>query len=185
MRSRTVGLPREITQNSCGMPAEQLRNQLHGRCGGRVHDRPHQMTVGAVEGELDACDRDKSSLAGRTGRRAIQDDLARLGHIARREVAHDYNSTPMQGLWPAHYDLDVLCRPTALWSATDAGSPASHDTGSSWRTDRLRATAHFAAERDSMPESRPNAWAAQLSGTASKTTSATTRAKPAVHPKIR
>jgi hypothetical protein len=91
------------------MPAKQLCDQLHGGWGASVHDRPDQMAIGPVEGQLHACDRNEPGLAGRTGWRTIQDHLTGLRHVARREVAHDYNSTPMKGFLPAHYDLNVLC----------------------------------------------------------------------------
>ena len=113
------------------MPAKQLCDQFHGGCLGSVHDRPDQMAIDPVEGQLYACDRNEPRLACRTGWRTIQDHLAGLRHVARREVAHDYNFTSAKGFWPAHYGLDVLCRPTALWSAAGAGSTASHETGNS------------------------------------------------------
>jgi hypothetical protein len=91
------------------MPAKQLCDQLYGRCGISIHDRPDQMAIGSVEGHLYACDGSEPCLARRTGWRTIQDHLAGLRHIARREVAHDYNSTPMKSFWPAHSGLDVLC----------------------------------------------------------------------------
>ena len=49
---------------------------------------PVQMAIGPVEGQFHACDRNEPGLAGRAGWRTIQDHLAGLRHVARREVAH-------------------------------------------------------------------------------------------------
>lgn len=71
----------------------------------RIHDYPGQMPIGAVEGQVHACRRDERGLARRPSREALENYLAGLGLKTRREVVHDYNSTPMRPSWLVHMSL--------------------------------------------------------------------------------
>ena len=83
------------------MQAEQAGERSFGRVVSDIRDRPDQVPVCPVKCELHACVQDEHSLTGWTSRATIEDYLARLRLIGRREVVHD-DSTPAARTSPAY-----------------------------------------------------------------------------------
>ena len=66
-----------------------------------VDDNTAQPAIGTVEGHVQTWHRNQRGFARHAGGKAVKDHLASLGLKTRREVVHNYNSTPSGPPWPA------------------------------------------------------------------------------------
>jgi hypothetical protein len=68
---------------------------------GGIDYHPAQTAIGTVEGQVQTWHRNQRGFTRHTGGKSFEDYLASLALKTRREVVHDYNSTPLLPPWPA------------------------------------------------------------------------------------